>query len=539
MIGILPTLSAGHMSPASLTPNPRYQLLSDQILAARGEDIVIDIGGPERLRTTVGLDRPRGGLHQHPAAHPGQPRGLPGLLERLPGHRRRAARARRQLAVPARPRAVARDAGAAVRAGHRHPQRGAQGAGRPAPGVVRRAVDQLDLRPVRGERPLLPGAAAGDRRGGPARRARVGPHPVAGRAAAAQRHDLPLEPAGLRRRRRHARTCGSRTACCPPGRRSRTRWPTRRSTSGWCGPWPSTSGRCGRRCRSAPPRRTSTSRPSRASTPRSTGRASVRCPPPSSSYAGCCRWRGPVSTRGACSSEESDRLLGIIEQRCIVGQNGASWFAGRFATRRRRQRRRPARRAAQHAQRVPRAHAHQRARAHLGVASQPQPLPAPGLVGQHVAPPRPGEREERRPGRGRASPNAADRRREPLQVQVVRLRGAGTHQPRRAPRRRGVLEQRARPRRCAAPRRGPGRSWARTTNASRGPAEHPDVHPQRRRPGGSRRRRNRPTSWRSSSRRVGATVGSGSGHGDQHAASRPPGRGRPQARRGGAAITSP
>src|SRR3954453_14516135 len=52
MIGILPTLSAGHMSPDSLTPNPRYQLLSDQILAARGEDIVIDISGPERLRTT-------------------------------------------------------------------------------------------------------------------------------------------------------------------------------------------------------------------------------------------------------------------------------------------------------------------------------------------------------------------------------------------------------------------------------------------------------------------------------------------------------
>ena len=31
--------------------------------------------------------------------------------------------------------------------------------------------------------------------------------------------------------------------------------------------------------------------------------------------------------------EESERLLGIIEQRCIVGQNGASWFAARFATR--------------------------------------------------------------------------------------------------------------------------------------------------------------------------------------------------------------
>jgi hypothetical protein len=52
MIGILPTLSAGHMSPSSLSANPRYQLLSDQILAARGEDILIDVAGPERLRTT-------------------------------------------------------------------------------------------------------------------------------------------------------------------------------------------------------------------------------------------------------------------------------------------------------------------------------------------------------------------------------------------------------------------------------------------------------------------------------------------------------
>jgi gamma-glutamyl:cysteine ligase YbdK (ATP-grasp superfamily) len=53
MIGILPTLAEGHMSPSSLSSNPRYQLLSDQILAARGEDIVIDIAGPEPLRTTA------------------------------------------------------------------------------------------------------------------------------------------------------------------------------------------------------------------------------------------------------------------------------------------------------------------------------------------------------------------------------------------------------------------------------------------------------------------------------------------------------
>ncbi len=52
MIGILPTLEDGHLGPAQISPNPRYKLLSDQILAARGEDLVIDIQGAERLRTT-------------------------------------------------------------------------------------------------------------------------------------------------------------------------------------------------------------------------------------------------------------------------------------------------------------------------------------------------------------------------------------------------------------------------------------------------------------------------------------------------------
>ena len=52
MIGILPTLEAGHLGPSTISPNPRYKLLSDQILAARGEDLVIDIAGAERLRTT-------------------------------------------------------------------------------------------------------------------------------------------------------------------------------------------------------------------------------------------------------------------------------------------------------------------------------------------------------------------------------------------------------------------------------------------------------------------------------------------------------
>lgn len=52
MIGILPTLEAGHLGPSTISPNPRYQLLSDQILDARGEDIAISISGVERLQTT-------------------------------------------------------------------------------------------------------------------------------------------------------------------------------------------------------------------------------------------------------------------------------------------------------------------------------------------------------------------------------------------------------------------------------------------------------------------------------------------------------
>ncbi|MEZ5095207.1 MAG: glutamate--cysteine ligase [Nocardioides sp.] len=53
MIGILPTLREGHMAPSSISANPRYRLLSEQILAARGEDILISIAGvEERLDTT-------------------------------------------------------------------------------------------------------------------------------------------------------------------------------------------------------------------------------------------------------------------------------------------------------------------------------------------------------------------------------------------------------------------------------------------------------------------------------------------------------
>ncbi len=53
MIGILPTLRSEHLGHDTISPNPRYQLLSDQIMAARGEDIEIVIDGVERLETTA------------------------------------------------------------------------------------------------------------------------------------------------------------------------------------------------------------------------------------------------------------------------------------------------------------------------------------------------------------------------------------------------------------------------------------------------------------------------------------------------------
>jgi hypothetical protein len=49
MIGILPTLDEAYMTPESLSSNPRYSLLDQQLLLARGEDLQIEIRGPETL----------------------------------------------------------------------------------------------------------------------------------------------------------------------------------------------------------------------------------------------------------------------------------------------------------------------------------------------------------------------------------------------------------------------------------------------------------------------------------------------------------
>ncbi|MGW4460571.1 glutamate--cysteine ligase [Micromonospora sp. NPDC004704] len=53
MIGILPTLRSDHLTVEALSANPRYTLLNEQIFAARGENVAIRIAGVERLETTA------------------------------------------------------------------------------------------------------------------------------------------------------------------------------------------------------------------------------------------------------------------------------------------------------------------------------------------------------------------------------------------------------------------------------------------------------------------------------------------------------
>jgi hypothetical protein len=53
MVGILPSLRQSDVTNEAMSANPRYRLLNDQMIAARGEDMRICIDGTERLLTHV------------------------------------------------------------------------------------------------------------------------------------------------------------------------------------------------------------------------------------------------------------------------------------------------------------------------------------------------------------------------------------------------------------------------------------------------------------------------------------------------------
>jgi len=53
MIGILPTLRESDLDEGVISANPRYRLLNEQIFAARGEEMDISIDGRDRLQTYI------------------------------------------------------------------------------------------------------------------------------------------------------------------------------------------------------------------------------------------------------------------------------------------------------------------------------------------------------------------------------------------------------------------------------------------------------------------------------------------------------
>ena len=217
MIGILPTIGPQHLHAESFSSNPRYQLLNEQIFAARGEDLEISIDGVERLSIHADTIAPEAActsvqLHQQVepeafAAHWNAAQAIAGDPGRGGG----------ELAVLLRQGAVARDPHRAVRAGHRHPPGGAEDPGRAAARVVRRALDHVDLRPVRGER------AATSRRCCPSARTRIRSRRWSGATSRGWRScdcTTARSTAGTARSTTSSatsRTCGWRTACCPAG----------------------------------------------------------------------------------------------------------------------------------------------------------------------------------------------------------------------------------------------------------------------------------------------------------------------------------
>ena len=266
VIGILPTLGRRHLVADALSAEDRYAAAqrADAHRPRRADPARhrpaatrSATGAQDRLPTST-RSPPRRRARRCSCTCRCHPDVVRGVLERgaVPGGR--AAGGRRELAVPARRAAVGGDPDPAVRAVvRRAPARAAQ-PGRPATGVVRRAVDHLDPRPVRARTAATsPACSRSPRSSRPVGRAGRGAVPALSELQAAQRHDLALEPAGVRR--------GGRAAAHPGGepgaaRRSdaRSTWsPTPCSSTGCCGCWSSRIGRCGARCRSRRRRRTS------------------------------------------------------------------------------------------------------------------------------------------------------------------------------------------------------------------------------------------------------------------------------------------
>ena len=146
------------------------------------------------------------------------------------------------------------------------------------------------------------------------------------RAAAAQRHDLPLEPADLRRRRRRAaRPRGEPRAARRADRRrhdgQRRLLLRARAGAGRAGPAGVVADVVHRRGGELPRRRPGRHRRAGLLARRRAG-AGHRARRTPAAAAG----RPRAWSAGASTTRRPAELLDIIEQRCLTGRNGASWF---------------------------------------------------------------------------------------------------------------------------------------------------------------------------------------------------------------------
>ena len=297
MIGILPTVTENHLNGEALSANPRYALLNEQIFAARGEDLHIQIEGVERLSTYADTIAPEAACTS-----------VQFHLQVAPSSFARAwnaaqAMAGVQVAVGANSpfffgKELWRETRIALfeQATDTRPEElKAQGV-RPRVWFGERWITSIfDLfeENVRFFPALLPICETED------------PVEVLERGDTPELFELRLHNGTIYRWNRpiydvvrgrpHLRVENRIT---PAGRRWPTSWPTALSTTASPATWRRKTDRCGHSCRSPPPGRTSTKARSMALTPMCTGRGSAPFPSANWCYDGYCRSRTRDSSAG-------------------------------------------------------------------------------------------------------------------------------------------------------------------------------------------------------------------------------------------------
>ena len=329
IVGILPTLGEQHLHARALSANPRYALLNEQIFAARGEDLHLSIGGVERLSAYADSIAPEAActsVQLHQLVHP----------DDFPAHWNAAqAVAGIQLAVGANSpfffgKELWRETRIALfeQATDTRPEElKAQGV-RPRVWFGERWITSIfDLfeENVRYFPALLPLCEEED------------PEEVLERGDTPALHELKLHNGTVYRWNRpvyevvrgrpHVRV---ENRVLPAGRPSSTSSPTPPSTTGWSGRSPAPSARSGRRCRSRRPRTTCT-RARRDGLDARVYWPGVGDVPVTELVL---RRLLPLAHEGleayGVDPHARDRLLGIIERRCVEEANGATWQARTF-----------------------------------------------------------------------------------------------------------------------------------------------------------------------------------------------------------------